>query len=100
MENKPEYEWQPGAYISVPLKFYYAIDRDHRVNILRNQAMIWSLHYNQDILVDELDHELRIYVERDSVLTLFALTCNSRVFDRYQVYYSNDSNNNNRKDEH
>lgn len=96
--NKPPHEWSPGPYVSIGLSFYYALDREHRVNILRNQALIWSLKYNEDILVDELDHELRIYVERDSVLTLFALTCNSRVFDRYQVHLS--TNNGNRVDEH
>ena len=89
------YEWQPGPYISVALKFYYAMDRDYHVNILRNQAMIWSLEHNEDILVDELANELRIYVERDSALTLFALTCNPRVFDRYQVYYHKSSDNKN-----
>ena len=99
--GEDSYEWQPGAYIGIPLRFYYGIDRDYHVNIIRNQAMIWSLAHGEDILVDELDHELRIYVERDSALTLFALTCNSRVFDRYQVYYHKSSDNNdNSVDEH
>ena len=100
--SKSSHEWSPGAYISIGLSFYYALDREHRVNILRNQAMIWSLKYNEDILVDELAHELRIYVEHDSAVTLFALTCDPRVFDRYTVHYSNnnDSNNGNSVDEH
>ena len=99
--NNPN--WQSGPYISIALKFYYAIDRDHHVNLLRNHAVIWSLAHNEDILVDELANELRIYVEHESALTLFALTCNPRVFDRYQVHYSKDNDNNdnnNRKDEH
>ena len=97
MENSREnsHNWRPGAYISISLNFFYVPDRDHRVNILRNQAMIWSLKYNEDILVDELTHELRIYVEHDSALTLFALTCDTRVFDRYQVHYSEDGEDNN-----
>lgn len=103
MSSQDEFDinWRPGPYISVALKFYYAMDRDYHVNILRNQAVIWSLENNEDILVDELANELRIYVERDSALTLFALTCNPRVFDRYQVYYHKSSDNNdNSVDEH
>ena len=102
MSSQDEFDinWRPGPYIGIRLSEFYAIDRDYRVNILRNQAMIWSLEHNEDILVDELAHELRIYVERDSALTLFALTCNPRVFDRYQIYYHKGSNNGNSVDEH
>ena len=51
-----------------------SLAHDHKINLIRNQIMIWSVAQRIDCLVDELDHEVRVYLDDQNDYTVFALT--------------------------
>jgi hypothetical protein len=74
---------QETDYIAFDLPINDTLEREHCINSIHNEVLLWSLEQQCSVVIDELPTVLMVYFNRPSDVTLFALTWKSRVNDRW-----------------